>query len=668
VTDAGGFARTRGQQLYELALAEKRWTEERLRDREAFIRAATDMVSDGVLMVDVAGSIESANPAAAHMFGVSLDDLRGKTITGLVPELELRASVSSTCERVGRKADGTNIALELTVSELRLSRTRSFVLVCRDVSERKRKDELLRQAQRLEAVGTMASGIAHDFNNLLMGISGFAHLAARRLDPEHPAFPHVLRSLEVTMRGSSLTRRLLRFSGARPGDEHGGPVELDVVVGAVRDLLRGLVSDHVRLDFQLGSPGVRVLADAGEIDQVLMNLVSNARDAMPDGGEVVVRTSVCPAAETDPPDQDRWVALSVVDNGLGMDAATLSLIFEPFFTTKSAGRGTGLGLATVQSVVTRLGGKVRVDSKPGTGTTVTLLLPISDAVPAAKAPDARDARRVRETVLLVEDDPVVRITVASYLEELGHSALPAADATEALRIAGDHTGRIDVLLTDVSMPGKRGRALARELVARRPHLKVLFMSAHPCEELLRTGRFDAHDRFVAKPFGIDELATALTSLVDGGVDAAVAIKGAGGSRRRELKKPARTRRVLVLDDDRDAAEILGQFIEFKGHRVAVANNARQAIDLARSLSPQVVFCDLDLGPGGNGYDVARTMRADAGTRGACLIALTGRADEGVRAAAAQAGFDGVVAKPADPIQVENVIQRGIQGLPRTDRS
>jgi CheY-like chemotaxis protein len=355
-----------------------------------------------------------------------------------------------------------------------------------------------------------------------------------------------------------------------------------------------------------------------------MNLVANARDAMPKGGELAIAT------RTEGLDQ---VVLTVRDTGSGMDASVQAHIFDPFFTTKEVGKGTGLGLPIVLDIVRRIGGSIDVESDPGEGTTFTIRLPVHDGAPSATAGIAT-ARGGHETVLVAEDDPLVAEAVLSQLEALGYRTLAAGTIEEAVNLFEENRGRVDLLLTDVMMPGQLGGDLAEQLRDRAPELKVLLMSAHPRNELLRHGRIKADTALLPKPFdehALDE-----------------AVRGVLG--RRVLE-------VLVVDDDPATRETLGDAVTIIGCHAETARDADEAIAVARERGADVVICDLNLGAGRTGHDVARELRLDERLRRAYLIALSGSSSDQDRRRARDAGFDEVLSKPIEFDRLEKVLVR-----------
>ena len=374
-----------------------------------------------------------------------------------------------------------------------------------DISELVRLNEELRQAHKLEAVGRLAGGIAHDFNNLLLAQRGYAELALWNIecgdiDALHDDIGEIVAAGE---RGASLTRQLLAF--ARRQRLEPAVLDLSAVVADLERLLRPLVGDHIEVTSTLAPEPVPVLADRGQLEQVITNLVINARDAMPNGG--TLRVAVASA------EGGRTAVLEVADSGVGMDDATQARIFEPFFTTKGA-EGTGLGLSTVHGIVTQSGGRISLRSAPGSGTTFSVLLPTTDA-PLAHGGEAagEPAGRTDYTVMLLDDDERVRTAVTGMLELRGYHVLAAPSGTEALEIAREH--RLDVLLADLVMPGDGGAVTAERIRELQPQVAVLYMSGYADNRSLPHDLSETRSSFIQKPFAGDEAAAAIANLLRG---------------------------------------------------------------------------------------------------------------------------------------------------------
>ncbi len=376
-------------------------------------------------------------------------------------------------------------------------------------TERAQFEEQARHSQKLEALGTLAGGVAHDFNNLLTVILSATDLALKELPGDAPLRGDLEEIHMAGKRAEGLTRKLLAFSRRQVFRPE--PLELGGVVRGLEPMLRRLLGEDVEVRLELAEGPTPVLADRGQLEQVVVNLATNARDAMPRGGRLTVRTQLTAAPGTS---QGSWVALEITDTGQGMDATTRKRAMEPFFTTKEVGRGTGLGLPTVYGIVEQSGGHLSIESAVDKGTRVVVKLPLTEAISAAPAAPVAEARGGQETILVVEDDEAVRRLTVRALAAQGYTVLQARDASEALRLAGDRSA-IHLLLTDVVMPGPSGAELARDLRARRPELRVLFMSGYPDRAFASRGLEGTSLRpLLPKPFTSGELVEAVRRALD----------------------------------------------------------------------------------------------------------------------------------------------------------
>jgi two-component system, cell cycle sensor histidine kinase and response regulator CckA len=495
-----------------------------------------------VFQLDAAGRVLTWNAGAERILACPEADAIGRPFADFaVPEdravggpvTELReAADTGRSERTGwrQRADGTRVWAEtvITLTEPTDSDpgNSGYAVVIRDVTARRQAeevaretDEKLRQAQRLEAVGRLAGGIAHDFNNLLTIILGNLDLIL-----DHDTSADLTRGLlddvrDAGRRAAVLTRQLLTFSRRQTVAPR--RVDVNVVVTEMGSLLRRTIGDHITLVTDLRPEIGPVLADPGHLEQVILNLAVNARDAMPQGGTLAIRTSEVdlPAAEL-PADAEgppgRYVALTVADTGVGMDEATKARIFEPFFTTKEIGKGTGLGLATVYGNVKQARGWVAVDSRPGAGATFRVFLPRAEgaADAAVVPPPAQERPRGSETVLLVEDEPALRDLTRRILESAGYTVLTCSDGKAAVEASHHFSGKIDLLVTDLVMPVVNGRQLAETLKAERRRLRVLFMSGYTDSTLAKLGGLMADEDLLDKPFVPDELARKVRQMLD----------------------------------------------------------------------------------------------------------------------------------------------------------
>jgi two-component system, cell cycle sensor histidine kinase and response regulator CckA len=444
-----------------------------------------------------------------------------------VPFIMVTASVNEETAVACLKTGAADYILKDKLA--RLASAVSSALEKRQVAEEKaRAEEELRlsrehlaRAQKMEAVGRLAGGVAHDFNNLLTVILGFSHLVLNRLGPDHPLRGEVEQIRQAGERAAALTAQLLAFSRKQVAQAR--VINLGEVVVNVKGLLLGLVGEGVELAAEIEPGAGCVKADPAQVEQVIFNLAANARDAMPQGGRLVVAVADVeldePAARAQGAAQPgAYSVLSVSDTGCGMDAETRAHIFEPFFTTKEQGKGTGLGLATVYGVVKQSGGFIRVDSEVGAGTTFEVYLPRAvegDAAAPARAGPSEPLPRGAEVVLLVEDEEAVRRLTRELLEMQGYTVLEAAGGEEALRLSAERQ-HIDLLLTDVVMPKLSGRELAERLSAERPQLKVLYFSGYTDDIVVRRGLLERGLAFIQKPFSQEALVCKVREVLDGG--------------------------------------------------------------------------------------------------------------------------------------------------------
>jgi two-component system cell cycle sensor histidine kinase/response regulator CckA len=420
-----------------------------------------------------------------------------------------------------RRKDGTYVWTALAV---RLHRQvggepHYFLTVIEDITERKRAEEEARQLHKMEAVGRLAGGIAHDFNNLLTAIVGYAALALQQLKADDPIASDIRDIHAAGVSAASLTRQLLAFSRKQMLQPQ--VLDLNMVVTRMRELLRRLIGEHIQLEWKPLTRLDRVRADSGQIEQVILNLAINARDAMPSGGTLSIETANIelddeyvadhPGAAT-----GKHVMLAISDTGIGMDAAVQEHLFEPFFTTKELGKGTGLGLATVYGIVKQSGGSIYVYSEPEQGTTFKIFLPCADHM-ADEVQVGSSALRVlggSETILLVEDQPEVRSVTRAALTRRGYTVIEASQGEEALQIVEGHPGTIHLLLTDVVMPAMGGRELARRLLHRRPHLRVLYTSGYADTAIVHHGVVESDVAFIQKPYTPDSLLHKVREVLD----------------------------------------------------------------------------------------------------------------------------------------------------------
>jgi PAS domain S-box-containing protein len=519
------------------ALEERRLRAERrqsliaLRESEERYRDLVENANDIIYSHDLQGNYTSLNRAGERITGYTREEVLSMNFTQIVaPEYLETAREMMRRKMAGEKTtaytveiiakDGRRIPVEVSTRLIFQNGVPVGVQgIARDITERRHLEEQLRQSQKMEAVGRLAGGIAHDFNNLLTAILGQCDLLQRSLQPDNPAYRKVQEIRKAGERAAALTRQLLAFS--RKQMLQPKVLDLNVVVTDVDNLLRRLIGEHIELVMRLAPDLGRVKADPGQIEQVLMNLAVNARDAMPQGGTLTIETS---NVLIDEGSQDgraavpagHYVCLAVSDTGTGIPPAIQERIFEPFFTTKEVGQGTGLGLSTVFGIVKQSEGDITVESEVGRGTTFRIYLPqVDEAVQdTGAALDQAGAPSGVETVLLVEDDEVVRALTREILEMHGYRVLEARDVDEAVRLCEERQGTIDLLLTDMVMPRMSGRELAGRIRTLCPQTKVLFMSGYTSDAAVNQGALDDYTAFIQKPFTPDALACKIREVLD----------------------------------------------------------------------------------------------------------------------------------------------------------
>jgi two-component system, cell cycle sensor histidine kinase and response regulator CckA len=515
-------------QGYLLDITQHKASEQALAERENLLQTIIETEPECVKVVAPDGTLLQMNRAGLEMIEAdSLEQVAGAVVADLIAPEDRRAFTELTARVVAGGRGSLEFELVGLAGTRRRMETHAVPLrgadgeiigalsVTRDVTERKRLEEQLRQSQKMEAVGRLAGGVAHDFNNLLTGIIGYADLLRAGLPPESGLQADAEEVRKAAERAASLTRQLLAFSRRQVLQPQ--ILSLNEAVGEMERMLRRLIGEDVELVTERAPDLGAVEADPGQIEQVIANLVVNARDAMPAGGRLVVRTANV-EVNGHPPTEPQmrsgsYVLLSVSDSGTGMDGETQARMFEPFFTTKEVGKGTGLGLATVYGIVKQSGGYIWVTSAPGAGSTFDIYLPRAER-PAADAPPRPAGPRARtgsERVLVVEDERLVRELIARNLAERGYEVVTAANGAEALELAGAREEGIDLLLTDVVMPELGGPELAARLTAHRPHLKVVYMTGYA--ERAVAGEL-APWPLLQKPFDVGTLAEAVRDVLD----------------------------------------------------------------------------------------------------------------------------------------------------------
>lgn len=511
-------------------ITERKRAEEQIRHANETLRAVIEASPLAIYLLDTDGIVRSWNTAAERMFGY-VEEAILNSPAPIFQDEEAEAFRRRIVQAVAghpavglevraRRQDGSHVDVSIWNSLLRdaSGAVTGVVEAVADNTERKRLEEQFRQVQKMEAVGRLAGGVAHDFNNLLTVITGYCDMILDQLGPGHPITPDVEQVVKAADRAATLTRQLLAFSRRQIVQPR--VIDPDALIHDMEPMLNRLTGERIRMSLTTNGDGARVRVDPGNLEQVFINLIVNARDAMPNGGLLSLSTRIAEvdedvAAHYITLNPGRYYLLEVTDTGTGMDENTLRHLFEPFFTTKEKGRGTGLGLSTSYGIVKQNRGEILVRSQLGKGSTFSIYLPIvGDAIdvpPAAASLDRQASGK--EVILIAEDEDGVRTVVTEMLRKQGYSLLVANGGAEALQIAMAADG-IDLLISDVVMPGISGRELADKLRLTRPALKVLFVSGYTDSGIVTEGELQPGTLFLHKPFTPDDLARKVREVLD----------------------------------------------------------------------------------------------------------------------------------------------------------
>ena len=643
--EAGGVAFFRD-------IAERKRAEAQLRLSAEILK----QIPDAILLTDLEGRIVGWTGAAERIFGYTADEAAGRPVN-FIHQPEIRDSMTGriiaqlrdTGQFLGEvpclRKDGSPVPIETTCRTVFDSEGRPTALigVNRDISERKRAEEetgrleaQLQQAQKLESVGRLAGGVAHDFNNLLTVINGYSDLLLSQLAEPDPLWGYASEVRKSGERAAALTQQLLTFSRKQIVEPK--PTDLSALVADAERMIRRLVGEDIVVTTVLDPTCGLVIVDPGQIHQVLLNLVVNARDAMPDGGRLFLQTSVTHldaayAAAHGEVRPGPYVLLAVSDTGTGMSEETRQHLFEPFFTTKEQGTGSGLGLSIVYGIVRQSGGWIWVYSEPGKGTTFKIYLPQSEAAAAAPVAPGAAPPRGSETILVVEDQEEVRRLATKLLRDYGYRVLEAANGGEALLQAERHQGPIHLLLTDVVMPGMNGRELAERLAPLRPGIQVLYTSGYTHDVIAQRGVLDPGVAYLPKPFTAESLAAKV---------------------RQVLGAPQASAKVLIVDDEESVRRFFQRVLRGEGYEVLVARNGKEALELLRHGRPDLVITDLVM-PEQDGLEAIRAMRRD--NPGVKIVAVSGAFEGEFLRVAQLMGAQATLLKPVSPAQLLNTVRQ-----------
>jgi len=499
-----------------------------LREAHDTLRALVDASPVAMVSIDSGGRVATWNRCAEQMFGWTQQEVLGGPLPiGQDADGDLIRGVIERGERIRnvevarRRKDGSGIEISLSAAPLfdAHGQVRGGMAVLADISERRSLEQQVRQSQKLEAVGRLAGGIAHDFNNLLTVIGGTTELMLARLPQSSPLLRNAEEVHKAAVRAGSLTQQLLAFSRKQVMEPR--VLDLNGIASGMEKMLRRLIGEDIALSFSCAEDLGRVKVDPGQIEQVIMNLAVNARDAMPSGGRLMIETrnvtldeayagrhiSVRPGP---------YVMLAATDTGIGMPPDVQARVFEPFFTTKGPGKGTGLGLSTVYGIVKQSGGYIWVYSEPGRGTTFKVYLPrVEEEADRRGDEEAGEVPVGNETILLVEDEEMVRMVARRMLEKAGYTVIEASGGREALDLLERHPGAIDLLITDVVMPQMNGRQLAGQAGLLRSDMKVLFISGYTDHAIVRSGMLEEGLAFLHKPFSYQAFARKVRETLEG---------------------------------------------------------------------------------------------------------------------------------------------------------
>lgn len=614
-------------------------------EAESLFRTLFDQVAVGVAIAEANGRIVKTNPALQSMLGYGEEALANAELAHITHPEDARTDAepyrrlckgeqtSYQIEKRLVRRDGTVFPVRMVVCLIRPNgqAARLSIHLIEDITERKKLEQSFVEAEKMEVVGRLAAGCAHDFNNLLTIINGYTQILLRRVPPE--AQTELREILEAGERATALTQRLLAYS--RKQAHHPARLDLAALIRGLDNMLQRLVGDQICLEMRLDPEGGYVVADQTQVEQLIMNLVANARDAMPEGGDLIIATEC--AQPEDSGAGPESVVLSITDTGCGMDAETLRHIFEPFFTTKEVGKGTGLGLWMVHEIVNQSRGSIAVDSEPGRGTSITICWPVAEGTEsglgalAASVRETATAGTGPATILVAEDDEALRELAREILEPEGYRVLTARDGAEALAILERKDEDVHLLITDMTMPNMSGADLSARLARLRPDLKILFVSGLP-ESAFPATLGSSQTGFLQKPFTFSKLLNSVQQLLAVPVEAGI----------------------VVLDDDPAIRSFLGLVLHQSGYRVMEASSSRQAVLHLRQNKVDLLITDVIM-PYQDGLETIQAVRKEFPQLR--VVAMSGGFGEEYLEVARHLGAQDVIRKPFTADGVVDTIRR-----------
>lgn len=667
-------------------IRQRRLGEHALRKSEEKYRSLVNNLNVGVFRNSGGprGTCIQANPAMARIFGYgSVEEFMKVPVSALYQYPEDREKYVNELSELGavkdkelalRKKDGTPIWCSVTATAHYDETGHVLWLdsVLEDITDRKRLEAQLLQSQKMDAIGQLSGGIAHDFNNILTAVMGYASLLKTKTTRDPLLQSYVDQVLSASARARSLTQNLLAFS--RKQELHPIPLQVNEIINGIERMLVKLVREDIEFKTVLAKEEMTILADRGQIEQVLINLVTNARDAMPQGGTLLIETKKVELTEESAkkylvPRQGNFACIAVSDTGMGMDERTKQRLFEPFFTTKELGKGTGLGLSIVYGIVKQHNGEISVYSEPGSGTTFRVYFPL--VATTASQEQKRDLPAPRggsETLLLAEDDADVRNLTKTILTEAGYKVLEATDGDEALKVFSEHKDTIQLVLLDVIMPKKNGKEVHNRIKRIHPDAKVLFMSGYAPDIIFK----DAHEEglnLITKPSTPHELLRKIRELIDQKIEhhdvrpehqAETAATKAGffdASAKQAAVFRKHEGSVIVVDDDPHVLEYMSLLLDQQGYLTYACNNAHDAMERLKERQADVILSDIVM-PGMSGLELLENVHAiDADMP---VVLVTAFADLGKAVESIKKGAYDFIMKPYDPEQLIRSLDKAIR--------